>query len=79
MFGLDQQIGLRGRLTTIRDELNNNRQTMMLFTYADEDNIKKYMVVFSKLPDNKTDTRAFEISEADFAYLREQGIRDAFK
>jgi len=79
MFGLDQQIGLRGRLTTIRDELKSNHQKMMLFNYAGEDEIKKYMVVFSNYPNDKSDTRAFEISEADSDYLREQGIRDAFR
>lgn len=88
MFGLDQQIILRGRITTIRGELDGAaRDKMMLHQHKDDSGNKKYSVVFSAYPakrvgartyNDTSDTRAFEISKADFDQLREQGIPNAF-
>jgi hypothetical protein len=79
MFGLDEQISLRGRITTILGELDGaNRANMMLHQYSDASNGAKYEVYLSDRPGNTSDTRAWEVSKVDFDYLREQGIPNAF-
>ncbi len=79
IVGLDEQISLRDRTTTIRGELDGaTRANMMLQQYGNAPNSDKYQVYFCKLPGDRSDVRSWHVSKADFEYLQEQGIPNAF-
>lgn len=72
MVGLDERIAPFERPTTIRIELENNIRYMMLRKHSQP---SKYSVIFSKITDNISDSRSYDISETDFLYLYEKGVR----
>lgn len=76
-FGLDQEIIVADRITTIRKELmGDNAYTMRSFvTHAENPEVSEYWVVIYKQP-NKSEM--FKITEQDFNHLQEHGIRPAF-
>ncbi len=76
-FGLDQEIILADRITTIRKELmGDNAHTMRSFvTHAEEPEISEYWVVIYNQPNN---SEMFKVIKQDFNYLQGHGIRSAF-
>ncbi len=77
LFGLDQEINLAGRVTTIRKELaDNNGHTMRAhIMQPDKPEVTRYWVVIDKQPNY---SEMFEVSKADLDYLRGQGVRPEF-
>ena len=76
-FGLDQEIELAGRVTTIRKEWEgNNSHTMRSYVIkADKPEISRYWVVIYKQPNN---SESFEVSKTDFIYLQGKGLQPEF-
>lgn len=79
MKGLDDQVRVFNRNTTIRDELSKNNGESLRLQKIKDDGVEKCFVYICKMPYKESYSESKEVSESDFLYLREQGVRNAFK